>query len=67
LINPENVLASENATLAAEKLKIGEDVEKELRQTFLNYQKQHKEYEQHTLNQIANLQNQIAKIKGNPT
>lgn len=58
------MLSSENALIEAEKLKIGEEVEKELRQTYANYQKQHNDYERHILAQINALQNQIAKIQG---
>lgn len=51
--------------VASEKLKISDEVEKELLQTFSNYQKQHNDYEKHILSQISTLQNQIAKIQGN--
>ncbi|KAI6183827.1 Calcium homeostasis endoplasmic reticulum protein [Aphelenchoides bicaudatus] len=63
LNNPNLVLASENTMSVAEKSKIGDEVERELRQTYANYQKQHMDYERHNLNQIASLQSQIAKIK----
>jgi hypothetical protein len=58
------VLTSENALIEAEKLKIGEEVEKELRQTYSNYQEQHKNFVKHISAQISVLQNQIAKITG---
>jgi hypothetical protein len=64
LINPTNVLELERSTIAADKAQIEEQVEKELRQTYSNYQKQHTDYERHILAQIAVLQNQIVKIQG---
>lgn len=58
------MLASENALIEAEKSKTCEEIEKELRQTYTNYQKQHNDYEKHILAQISALENRVAKIKG---
>jgi hypothetical protein len=64
LMNPSGVLDNENILIMAERSQLGEQVETELRQTYMNYQKQHQDYERHNLTQIDHLQNQIKKIQG---
>ncbi|KAI6228384.1 Surp module [Aphelenchoides besseyi] len=58
-----SVMTTEEATIAAEKIKIVDEVENELQTTYTNYQRQHFEYENHILAEIANLQRQINGIK----
>lgn len=54
-------MATEQAQAYVEQQKIAKEVDKELEDTFKNYQKQHQDFEKHILSQIHSLEEQQRK------
>ncbi|KAI1728509.1 surp module domain-containing protein [Ditylenchus destructor] len=58
LRNPTAIMTAERATILAAQQKIGTEIDKEIAQTMNGYQKQHQEFANHCLIQIATLETQ---------
>ncbi|KAI1726739.1 surp module domain-containing protein [Ditylenchus destructor] len=58
LRNPTAIMTAERATILGAQQKIGTDIDKEIAQTMNGYQKQHQEFANHCLIQIATLETQ---------
>jgi hypothetical protein len=65
LRNPTAILTTEQASAVAEQQKLSAEVDKEIADTLGGYTKQHKEYEQHMLSKIGQMEVQLKDLRGN--
>lgn len=64
LRNPAATMAAEQAATMAEQHQLGTEVDKEIAETLGGYTKQHKEYEQHVLTKVAELESKLRDHRG---
>lgn len=63
LRNPTAILTTEQASAVAEQQKLSAEVDKEIADTLGGYTKQHKEYEQHMLSKIGQMEVQLKDLR----